>query len=452
MQQAFVEGPEKDSWGTWVSALIPLNDPVTGKTLAVLGVDINAENWRWQVFSKSIIPIAFIIVLLIMISAIFFSQQSSKKQKETSINTRLMIPVGAMLFIVFLVVGILFIRQEQQIQKNSNRETLFLLRDDFIHIMKEQYMKMEAIGAVLTSSEEVRQAFKEENQTQLETLYRPYFEVLHNEHNIKYLTVLNKQLEILYNFHQRSQTSRTSQSLLVKQAQEQGSVISGLSVGESSNSLRLQAVVPVEQEQQTFGYLMISKDITDLLQVVEKRNNLEILFTLRKDLLDKSQWEKDNEFIDSSITWQTLENEALSYSSLVDIKPSLLEEVASSAIVYGPSSALETITDESSSWVSLAIPLYTAQDKAIGTVYLLMNNTASMDFSRQLYLSGIVIALIILFAMLGFMYVLFKRTDLLIQKKQKSLTREQRAAYCDPLFYWRWSNRNRYTRKCNKPE
>ena len=66
-KESIVEGPEKDSWGTWVSALVPIVDPETGKTLALLGFDINAENWRWQVFANSIIPITFTVILLILI-------------------------------------------------------------------------------------------------------------------------------------------------------------------------------------------------------------------------------------------------------------------------------------------------------------------------------------------------------------------------------------------------
>ncbi len=41
--------PVTDSWGTWVSALIPMSDPQTGAVLAVLGMDIDAApgNGTW---------------------------------------------------------------------------------------------------------------------------------------------------------------------------------------------------------------------------------------------------------------------------------------------------------------------------------------------------------------------------------------------------------------------
>ena len=40
----FVEGPLKDRWGDWVSALVPLKDD-DGRIVAVLGMDMTAEHW-----------------------------------------------------------------------------------------------------------------------------------------------------------------------------------------------------------------------------------------------------------------------------------------------------------------------------------------------------------------------------------------------------------------------
>jgi diguanylate cyclase (GGDEF)-like protein/PAS domain S-box-containing protein len=39
------EGPVSDRWGRWVSGLTPLLDPTTGRVIAILGVDISAEDW-----------------------------------------------------------------------------------------------------------------------------------------------------------------------------------------------------------------------------------------------------------------------------------------------------------------------------------------------------------------------------------------------------------------------
>jgi diguanylate cyclase (GGDEF)-like protein/PAS domain S-box-containing protein len=44
--KAATEGPMSDRWGRWVSGLTPLLDPHTGGVVAILGVDISAEDWE----------------------------------------------------------------------------------------------------------------------------------------------------------------------------------------------------------------------------------------------------------------------------------------------------------------------------------------------------------------------------------------------------------------------
>ena len=46
---AITEGPLSDSWGVWVSGLVPVLEPTTGNTVAVFGVDISAAHWQASV-------------------------------------------------------------------------------------------------------------------------------------------------------------------------------------------------------------------------------------------------------------------------------------------------------------------------------------------------------------------------------------------------------------------
>ncbi|GAB6057856.1 hybrid sensor histidine kinase/response regulator [Desulfonatronum parangueonense] len=49
----FVEGPLQDEWGTWITPLVPLLDPWTREVLAVLGMDIDARDWKRNVAARS---------------------------------------------------------------------------------------------------------------------------------------------------------------------------------------------------------------------------------------------------------------------------------------------------------------------------------------------------------------------------------------------------------------
>jgi PAS domain S-box-containing protein len=57
-----VEGPVRDRWGNWVSALIPIRPAEGAMAMAVLGVDVDASNWGWDVFEHCL-PVAALSLL-----------------------------------------------------------------------------------------------------------------------------------------------------------------------------------------------------------------------------------------------------------------------------------------------------------------------------------------------------------------------------------------------------
>ncbi len=63
---ASVEGPFTDKWGSFVSGCVPLNNPVTGKVLAILAMDIDARHWKTDL-AKAGLPVGLAVLALIAI-------------------------------------------------------------------------------------------------------------------------------------------------------------------------------------------------------------------------------------------------------------------------------------------------------------------------------------------------------------------------------------------------
>ncbi len=55
--EPFVEGPYRDRWGTWISALAPMKDPHTNKVIAIAGIDSPARSYFLQIGLFSLFPI-----------------------------------------------------------------------------------------------------------------------------------------------------------------------------------------------------------------------------------------------------------------------------------------------------------------------------------------------------------------------------------------------------------
>ena len=63
---SITEGPVKDRWGTWVSALTPLTHPKSGELIAVLGMDYDANKWVTEIIKSTAVPAGLIVMVLIM--------------------------------------------------------------------------------------------------------------------------------------------------------------------------------------------------------------------------------------------------------------------------------------------------------------------------------------------------------------------------------------------------
>ncbi len=66
-----VEGPVPDRWGTWVSALVPITNPLSDQPVAVLGMDVDAKNWAHSILMQCL-PLAALTLLFTSVSIFYY--------------------------------------------------------------------------------------------------------------------------------------------------------------------------------------------------------------------------------------------------------------------------------------------------------------------------------------------------------------------------------------------
>ncbi len=75
-------GPFKDQWGTFVSSSVALYDSKSGKILAVLGIDIEAQDWYLMLLKAAIAPVAMTTGLLAALLILFILQNKRREKKQ----------------------------------------------------------------------------------------------------------------------------------------------------------------------------------------------------------------------------------------------------------------------------------------------------------------------------------------------------------------------------------
>lgn len=75
------EGPVTDEWGTWISGLAPVMDE-NGKVLAVLGMDIDASQWRMLILREQLASMLVTLLLFILIVLFYVIQLRNRKAQD----------------------------------------------------------------------------------------------------------------------------------------------------------------------------------------------------------------------------------------------------------------------------------------------------------------------------------------------------------------------------------
>jgi len=85
--KAFVTLPYTDRWGTWESALIPIVDRATGKTIAVFALDVSSNRWNYFI-SYHVLESTFLAILLFGLVFFLFKVKRNNNFLKGEISLR----------------------------------------------------------------------------------------------------------------------------------------------------------------------------------------------------------------------------------------------------------------------------------------------------------------------------------------------------------------------------
>ncbi len=81
-------GPVTDRWGTWITSLIPLKDSETGDLIALMGMDVDAGEWKWKAAREGLVPV-IVTLILVMICLTGKAIKAGKNHHDAKSNRTL---------------------------------------------------------------------------------------------------------------------------------------------------------------------------------------------------------------------------------------------------------------------------------------------------------------------------------------------------------------------------
>ena len=411
------EGPVTDRWGTWISALVPLIDPATGEVIAVLGMDSAARSWWWDVTAQSALPAGLMLVLLIGVTAAFVCARRGIASPKPLLRC-LMVPLATVLLILVTAFGIVLVRQQNDRMDEASEWIMKEASGDLSRMVAGQSQALAAIEEVLIHDADLRAAFKVQDRQRLLAAQAPVFAQLNREHSITHFYFIDPVGNCLLRVHKPEMHGDLIDRFTLRQAVRTGKLSSGLELG-PLGTFTLRVVRPVYDGSTLIGYLELGKEIEDILNGIHQQLGVELAVALRKSNLQRSAWEAGMKMLGREADWNHFAEEVLSYTTLAPF-PSAAERL----VGYSHHMNGETTADaqfNGASWRIMAAPLQDASGAVRGDLLVLHDISAAQAAHRRLLSISIGGAVVLLFGLLGILFVVLRRTDAGIRAQQAKL-------------------------------
>ena len=421
---ANVEGPTSDRWGTWISALIPLLDPVTGEVIAVAGLDIAAGDWNLDVLARAALPVGLLLLLLIGVSVAFAAardwQSKSVQASTRSIVARLLLPQAVFLILLLVGIEVRFWQQQQQKLDERIAAEVSSVTLNLNTALEQQTASLSLLLQQIVLKSGVQTALIAGDSARLLSDWQPIFKTMQQDEHLTHFYFLDANRVCLLRVHDPARSGDRIERFTALEAERTGKTASGIELG-PLGTFTLRVVQPVFAESKLAGYVELGKEIEDILQTLHARSGIQLAVVIRKQYLNQTQWEDGMRLLGRQPDWERLPNSVLTYTSQGRLPEAFAVWADQSAGAPAQAQTGLEISSEGQDWRAAALPLQDAAGKEVGGLLVMLDITADRaDMTRQMLLvgsaSGLLLAL-----MLGFSFVLLQRTDRLVQYQQAKL-------------------------------
>lgn len=418
-----VEGPSSDRWGTWVSALVPLVDHATGRVTAVLGIDIDADAWSWEVAARSALPSGILILAIIVVGAYALSAGAAEPAPRP-LTHRLLPPLAAMILAIVFGTGAITWQQERQRVLTDVRNELTALSDEFHTRINRQTGALRAILTTFTEDGHVQRFLGVPGFTGRSREWRAQFNGLCREFDVRELAFTDTHGRTRFAAQAPGKLCGPADSAAIARARKTRAPASGLEVGRRG-VLLLRVAVPVYYRGSLVGYAQIGKDMKDILRNMHVDPRVDVAVVTDRKRLEPQYRDKPALVQAASSSRSQTPAGAVIYTSL-DSLPGALGRWADHTVRRkSPCNCTCEIAAGGTDWRSADLPLRDAAGAEVADL-LIMRNIAA---EKAAFISTLTLALpaagSLSAVLLAFVYVLVRRADKAVRVQESELRKSR---------------------------
>lgn len=420
-QAEALDGPVTDRWGTHVSAFVPVRDPTTKDLIAVLGLDVSISTWRQELAAKAALPIGLTLLLIIGILVMIFSRSDTTEAPKPVLN-RLMPAMS--LLLVFLITGagtIMHLLYHTSLQENLGAINAKTYEE--LHLsLHYQALGLAAAMNSITAHPGVIKAVSEKNSSDLLACWEPVYKALASEQTFSGFGFFDENQVCIAKPQEIATNNLKANVSLANEAKLTGKAASGLELT-SDGRLVLKIVSPIFANGSLVGYFELGREIEDILEDLHSRSKMQIAVSAKKNQIDRQAWEARQKTRRSDNRWGRFPDSLIIFESQKLLPDEFTQTLET------PEKPTDFVTSntlfEGKTWRASGMPLKDASGQEISTLFLINDiTTITGTFNRMIVIGGVLTA-VLLAGLLGFVFVLLRRTDAGILAGQAELCKKE---------------------------
>ena len=420
---AVVEGPVSDRWGAWVSALVPLTAPQDDAVIAVLGMDIDARVWKWDVGARAALPMGLLLVLLIG-TAVALVDARRRRARPMPVLRRLLPPLATMLVLLLAGAGALLWRQHRLALTRQLADEVSETASALRTALDQQALGLAALAESIAADPAVQEALRTGDADRLLAAWRPVLATLQRQDQLTHLTFLDPQRLCLLRVHQPELRGDAFEPAAAEATERATTGIDP----RTRDAFVLRWVQPVFAGKLRVGYLVLGRDVGAVLRTLHLHPGVQLAAVVDKTTLSRENWEEGRRRQGREPDWDRLSRTVVIYTSqgrLPDVLAQWADARAGGAVA--DASDLE-IAAAGKPWRVALTPLLDGAGAAVGDLLVLRDVSADKAAIARLLALGGGAGGVLLALLLGSLFVLLRRTDVGLRNQQAEL-RESEARF-----------------------
>ena len=411
-------GPVTDRWGSWITALVPLVSSESGELIAVLGMDVDARTWAWDVAGECAVPVGLILVVLIFAVAGLTKSQVANQTAIKPVQRRLLMPLTVFLVVVVGGFGVILLFLQQANLKQLGRQRLDVVTTNMQRSLQEQAQALSAVERILLANENLISAFKAQDRQRLLDDWQVYFDHLKNDYGVTQFGFHRPDRTNLLRVHKPERYGDLINRVTILEAEAFEKKAAGIELG-PLGMVTLRVVQPVIDNGNLVGYLELGKEVGEIFTSVVAERDLELAVAIRKSGVQREMWEMGMKMLGRETNWDRFDRDVIIYSSM-DRFPAQCEPYLQDEKPHDYH-RLDEVKFDGKLWWVLIHPLRDLSGREIGDIYLFQDTTKAIArFNSVLLIAGSGVA-VFLAALICFLHIFLKRIDRGIQQQQEEL-------------------------------